>query len=66
MAATFGGVCFDDGDMGGGEWNLYRYKIDLFKGLESLISSYEAYQDKVYTLCYGSLVEIPHEITGAI
>ena len=41
---------------GQGKWNLYAYEIDLFRGLDNLISVYKESKDNVYALRYEDLV----------
>jgi hypothetical protein len=45
----------------GGKWNLYRFKVDLFDGIESLIRTYEHHEDKVHAVSYEALVKNPEE-----
>jgi hypothetical protein len=44
---------------GGGRWNLYRHKVDLFDGLEALISAYEKHRDAVHAVRYEDLLMNP-------
>ncbi len=44
---------------GEGRWNLYRYKVDLFTGLENLLSAYERCTDRAYALRYETLLIDP-------
>ena len=39
-----------------GRWNLYKYKVDMFKGLEGLIAAYENKPEAYYTINYESVV----------
>ena len=48
---------------GQGKWNLYGYKVDLFKGLERLTDAYRDTQRDVYSLRYEDLVRAPTEET---
>jgi hypothetical protein len=41
---------------GKGRWNIYRYKVDLFTGLENLLATYEARRDSLYSVKYETLV----------
>ena len=43
------------------DWNLYRYKVDLYEGLGNLISAYEKHRTNVHTLCYEKLITNPEE-----
>jgi len=43
----------------GGRWNLYRHKVDLFDGLENLISCYESNRDRVCAVRYEDLITDP-------
>jgi hypothetical protein len=45
----------------GGRWNLYRFKVDLFDGIENLIRTYERYKDRVHAVRYEALVTKPEE-----
>jgi hypothetical protein len=45
----------------GGKWNLYRFKVDLFDGIESLIRTYERHKDKVHAMRYETLITNPEE-----
>ena len=51
---------------GGGKWNLYRHKVDLFDGLEELIKTYEANEDSVYAVRYEDLLTGPEETWSGI
>jgi hypothetical protein len=42
-----------------GRWNVYRFKVDLFDGLENLIGTYERYGTSVHAMRYEDLVEAP-------
>jgi hypothetical protein len=42
-----------------GKWELYRFQVDLFTGLENLISSSEKYLDRCYFLRYEDLITNP-------
>jgi hypothetical protein len=44
-----------------GRWNLYRFKVDLFDGIENLIRTYERHKDKVYAVQYEALVTKPEK-----
>ena len=46
---------------GQGKWNLYRYKIDLFQGLNSLIEAYQASSNEVASICFESLLVNPED-----
>ena len=39
-----------------GKWNLYDYKVDLFDGLENLISAYDAHTSQVCAVKYEALL----------
>jgi hypothetical protein len=41
---------------GGGNWNLYRFKVDLFAGLTRLVSAFESYPDLFLSLRYEDVV----------
>lgn len=42
-----------------GKWNLYRFKVDLYKGLASLIDSYRQTTSDVYSVRYEDLITAP-------
>ena len=46
---------------GQGKWNLYLYKVDLFDGLENLISAYDAHAGQVCGVKYEELLSNPEE-----
>ena len=39
-----------------GKWNLYRFKVDLFDGIENLTNTYERYEDEAYAVRYEELI----------
>ena len=41
---------------GKGKWNLYRYKVDLYKGMENLIEAYLGNKDNVYSIKYEEIL----------
>ncbi len=41
---------------GQGKWNLYGYRMDLFRGLENLLSAYGQAKEKVHALRYEDLI----------
>ncbi len=46
---------------GRGRWNLYNFKIDIFRGLVNLIETFENNKDKVYGLRYENLITNPED-----
>jgi hypothetical protein len=50
----------------GGKWNLYRFKVDLFDGIESLIRTYECHKGKVHAMRYEALVTEPEETWSGV
>jgi hypothetical protein len=50
----------------GGKWNLYRFKVDLFDGIENLIRTYERYKSMVHVMRYEALVTNPEEAWGEV
>lgn len=46
---------------GEGRWNLYRYKVDLYRGIENLVRAYSERSNRVeaYTLRFEDLVSRP-------
>jgi hypothetical protein len=43
----------------GNKWRIYNYKVDLYKGLEQLLSFQEEHHDKVCRVNYEQFVESP-------
>jgi Sulfotransferase family len=51
----------------GGRWNLYRFKTDLYDGLENLIGAYQRYSTVAHALRYEDLVASPtQELTRVL
>jgi hypothetical protein len=46
---------------GGGRWNLYRFKIDLYVGLANLVAAREAHAGRILAVRYDDLIERPDE-----
>jgi Sulfotransferase family len=46
---------------GDGKWNLHRFKVDLFDGLESMIRTHERHKGEVHAMQYEALVAKPEE-----
>ena len=44
---------------GNGKWQLFNYKIDLFTGFNNLITTYQEYKNKVYSIRYENLIIEP-------
>lgn len=49
-----------------GRWNLYRYKVDLFDGVENLVRTYERHADAIYTMRYEELITDPERSWGGV
>ena len=49
-----------------GKWNLYRFKVDLFDGIENLFRTYEDHEDRVHAVRYEALITRPQEIWGGV
>ena len=45
----------------GGKWNLYRFKVDLFDGIENLFRTYEIHEDRVHAVRFEELITRPEE-----
>ena len=45
----------------GGRWNLYRYKVDLFDGLENLVEAYRKHSSRVCAMHFEKLAASPIE-----
>jgi Sulfotransferase family len=50
----------------GGKWNLYRYKVDLFDGIENLVRAYERHEHRVHAVRYEALITKPEEAWGGV
>ena len=50
----------------GGKWNLYRFKVDLFDGIENLIQTYECHEEKLHAVHYEALITQPEETWGNV
>jgi hypothetical protein len=46
---------------GGGRWNIYLFKIDLFDGMSNLIDSYEKHANQVHAVRYEDFLNHPDE-----
>jgi len=46
---------------GKNRWNLYRYKIDLYKGLENMVAAFEKYKNRSISIKYEDLLEQPEK-----
>lgn len=44
---------------GGGRWNIYRHKVDLFDGLEELVEAYERHGTPAHAVRYEDLLTDP-------
>lgn len=44
---------------GGGRWNVYRHKVDLFDGVEELVAAYEKHEDTAHAVRYEDLLTDP-------
>lgn len=54
---------------GHGKWNLYRFEVDLYQGLESLLSSAKQYKDEashVLNVRYEDFVSEPEKVLADI
>lgn len=49
-----------------GRWNLYRYNVDLYKGLENLIRTYEKHNARICAVRYEDLIVHPEQELGRI
>ena len=50
----------------GGKWNLYRFKVDLFDGIENLVRTYERHEEKVHAVRYEALITHPEETWSGV
>lgn len=44
-----------------GRWNVYLFKVDLFKGLEGLVDAYQRLGDRAVAVQYEALVQQPEQ-----
>lgn len=44
---------------GKGKWNIYRYNIDIYSGMESLMKAYEDNKDKCLSVNYENILQNP-------
>lgn len=44
---------------GGGKWNVYRFKVDVFDGLANLVSACQKHKDIIYSVRYEDLIANP-------
>jgi len=51
---------------GNGQWNVYKFYVDLYKGLDLLVNSYLKYQDTSIAVNYEDLIMRPVETLGKI
>lgn len=49
---------------GNGNWNLFRYKIDLFSGIDNLLQAHEKYQDISCSLNYETWTTSDEQLEG--
>ncbi|HYW91995.1 MAG TPA: sulfotransferase [Gammaproteobacteria bacterium] len=45
-----------------GRWNLYRFNVDLYKGLENLIRAAQASPERLFPVRYEDMVERPQDL----
>jgi hypothetical protein len=46
---------------GSGKWNIYRFKVDLFDGVENLVQTYQKHRDTVHSVRYEALIASPDQ-----
>lgn len=46
---------------GGGRWNLFKYTIDLYEGLDNMIKTYQDHSDRITTIQYEELLTSPEQ-----
>jgi len=44
---------------GKGKWNLYMFRVDLYSGMESLVTAFNKYSDRSIAIKYENLVASP-------
>lgn len=49
-----------------GNWELYRFQIDLFDGLSNMIAAAQHYSDRICCVCYEELVTQPEQEVGRL
>jgi len=50
----------------GGRWNLYRFKVDLYDGIENLFQIYERHGDRVHAVSYEAMITRPEETWSGV
>lgn len=50
----------------GGRWNIYRYKIDLYKGVENLVEASRRHPDRFIQMRYEDSVSRPEKVWPAV
>jgi hypothetical protein len=51
---------------GDAKWNLYRFKVDLFDGIENLVRTYERHRNRIHAMRYEEIVTKPEEAWGEV
>jgi hypothetical protein len=49
-----------------GRWNLFRYRIDLYQGLENLVTAATDFKDRIHRLNYEEMVSNPEAALGSV
>lgn len=47
---------------GNGRWNIFKFQVDLYKGISNLTSAYSRVQGKAFSLRYEDLVSNPDSV----
>ncbi len=51
---------------GKGKWNLFKYTVDLYDGIDNMVKAAEKYQDRIINVKYEELLSDPTETIGAL
>lgn len=46
---------------GGGKWNIYIFKVDLFDGMQALIDSYDRHRETALSVNYEAFLQAPEK-----
>lgn len=53
-------------DKSKGKWNLWHFKVDLYKGVENLVRASEQYQERIYVIRYEDMLAEPDKVCRGV